>query len=337
MKASILVIKGLVQYAIAQGIDGQKIFDAGGIQAEDLENPTAYIPIKNFNKVWETVVELTSDPYYGLRCGDYFETNYGGPLAYLVESCADMREAIDQYLQFQSISGDFFEDKVRLTKQEAIVSYHPKVAWEAQSPTAVQCFLYGHFMIFLKVWSACINQKIYPKRVHLRAKRPTDVSILQEYFGAQLFFEQAEDALFFDLNLLDIPFIGHHPILKSTLQQHLKEALWQAENGQGFTEKIKYYLLESQVQGFKSISETAQYLQVSSRTLQRKLQAENTTFQQILDEVKLDMAKIYLKNGLSVKETAYKLFYTETTAFSKFFKKRMGWSPRQYCSVEDGE
>ena len=62
---------------------------------------------------------------------------------------------------------------------------------------------------------------------------------------------------------------------------------------------IKYYLLESQVQaqGFKSIVETAQHFQVSPRTLQRKLQAESATFQQILDNVKLDMAKKYLRNG----------------------------------------
>lgn len=330
MKASILIVKGLIQYAVANGVSAQNIFEASQIKTKDLENPMVYITIEQMNKVWETVVTLTNDRYYGLRCGNHFESNYAGAYAYLIESCRNVQEAMDYYFQFQALNGDFYENERKDLHGEVGIYYHPNPVWVAQSPTAVQCFLHGHFMIILKVLTACTNQKIYPKRVLLSEKKPNDLSLHQQHFGKNIHFEQTENALIFEKSLLEMPFIGHNTDLKNALQQHLTSQLLALKNGERLCEKVKYYLLE-QGQPFKMIEDCAADLQMSVRTLQRRLKKEGASFKKILDDIKLDFAKMYLKNGNNVKETAYQLGYTETAAFNKFFKKHMGHSPTAFA------
>lgn len=81
-----------------------------------------------------------------------------------------------------------------------------------------------------------------------------------------------------------------------------------------------------------SIEDVARKMNVSERTLQLKLKAENTSFREISDEVRRDIAIHHLKKGiLNVSEIAYLLGFSEVSSFSSAFKKWTGAAPSIYA------
>ncbi len=74
---------------------------------------------------------------------------------------------------------------------------------------------------------------------------------------------------------------------------------------------------------------TATKLNLSRQTLYRRLKAEGVSFEQVVDDLRRDMAKAYLgSEKLSVNETAYLLGFSDRSAFSRAFKRWTGASPR---------
>ena len=69
----------------------------------------------------------------------------------------------------------------------------------------------------------------------------------------------------------------------------------------------------------------------SSRTLQRRLAEEATSYNAVLAEVRIDFAKRYLSRGtLSASEVAYLVGFTEPPAFFKAFKRWTGMTPKEF-------
>ena len=81
---------------------------------------------------------------------------------------------------------------------------------------------------------------------------------------------------------------------------------------------------------FPPLEEIARKLGFSPRNLRRKLKEEDSSYQEILKEVRLQLAKQYLKSGLTVERIAELLDYSEISTFSRAFKSWTGKSPQQY-------
>jgi AraC-like DNA-binding protein len=78
----------------------------------------------------------------------------------------------------------------------------------------------------------------------------------------------------------------------------------------------------------------ASTLGLSRQTLSRRLKAEGTTFEKVLDELRHRMALNYMSGQkVSVNETAYLVGFSEPAAFSRAFKRWTGTSPRQHKST----
>ncbi len=82
--------------------------------------------------------------------------------------------------------------------------------------------------------------------------------------------------------------------------------------------------------------EVARSLGMSHRTLTRRLAVEGLTFAGILDELKIDLAKTYLKKDeLSISQTAWFLGYGEISAFTRAFKRWTGMTPSDWRANGD--
>lgn len=75
------------------------------------------------------------------------------------------------------------------------------------------------------------------------------------------------------------------------------------------------------------VDDVARALGYGRQTLYRRLKAEGVTFEQILDRLRRRLATRFLRDGLSVKETAYRLGFSDPAAFSRAFKRWTGRSP----------
>ncbi len=85
--------------------------------------------------------------------------------------------------------------------------------------------------------------------------------------------------------------------------------------------------------GDTGIEAIAKKLAISSRTLLRRLADEDTSYNDVLAEIRIEFAKRYLSRGtMSASEVAYLVGFTEPPAFFKAFKRWTGMTPREFAS-----
>lgn len=130
---------------------------------------------------------------------------------------------------------------------------------------------------------------------------------------------------------LELPFLTDNAALRSYLTPELKRRLSELEVDESFSAQVRSVLVDLLPAGESTIEDVARKLNISKRTLQRKLKEEQTSFQKQINGVREMLAKSYLKNTtLSADEIAYLLGYLEVNSFLRAFTVWTGTSLSEY-------
>ena len=95
--------------------------------------------------------------------------------------------------------------------------------------------------------------------------------------------------------------------------------------------QVRDQLIKSLPHGEPSAEQLAATLNMSLRSLQRRLEAEHTSYKALLEATRLHLAKLYLsQEKFSLVEISDLLGFRDQSSFSRSFKRWMGMSPRHY-------
>lgn len=131
--------------------------------------------------------------------------------------------------------------------------------------------------------------------------------------------------LVFNRKDLVYPFATHNNVMWEFLEGEFNHRLAELSNNQKFTSTIQSILFNLIPSGNFTLEDIAKNIGLSTRTIQRNLSAENTTYKQQLQEVQKLMAINYIKNyHIEIDEVAYLIGYSETSSFLRAFKKWTG-------------
>jgi AraC-like DNA-binding protein len=115
------------------------------------------------------------------------------------------------------------------------------------------------------------------------------------------------------------------------LERHAKEILARIPAGDNATLEIRREIMSRIRHGETEIQSVARALTTSARSLQRRLSAAGTSYQELLDSTRREAATHYLQDlGLSIGEVAYLLGYSEPPAFNRAFKRWNGITPQEF-------
>jgi AraC-like DNA-binding protein len=130
---------------------------------------------------------------------------------------------------------------------------------------------------------------------------------------------------------LDRPFVTHNAELLAMLAPQLEAELNDRQSRQTIRDQVKKTLKRLLAGQRPSILEVARELNLSARTLQRRLTGTGLTFQQVLEEARRELARHYLlQSSLELNETAYLLGYETANSFFRAFRHWEGTSPGQW-------
>lgn len=156
---------------------------------------------------------------------------------------------------------------------------------------------------------------------------PSDRAAYQEYFGVPV-VQAEEQAVDFSARDAALPFVTANEGLWDFFEPQLRTRLNELEVGTSTSERVRAALLELLPSGYPTMGAVARSLAVSSRTLQRRLRAEETTYQALLDETRESLARHYLtRSGLSTPEISFLLGYEEPNSFYRAFRSWTGTTP----------
>lgn len=141
----------------------------------------------------------------------------------------------------------------------------------------------------------------------------------------------ADNLLVFKKDDLEKKFITENNSMWQFLEPEMKNKLTQLNELKTFVDVIQNSLLQMIPSGHFSLNEVADSLGISSRTLQRNLQAENTNFNQQLQNVQKTLTMYFIQNKeLTKTEITYLVGYTDTSSFSRAFRKWTGATFSEY-------
>jgi AraC-like DNA-binding protein len=172
---------------------------------------------------------------------------------------------------------------------------------------------------------------LVPSRLRLAHRRSEDCSELTRYFGTGIDFSAGVDELTFIAKTRDMAVVSADPYLNKLLVANCEEALSRRPAARDtLRSSIEKAIVPLLPHGKARASEIARRLGLSQRTCARRLSVEGTTFSQVLDALRGDLARQYLANPeLSISRIAWLLGYQEVSAFTHAFRRWTGRTPRQ--------
>ena len=153
---------------------------------------------------------------------------------------------------------------------------------------------------------------------------------LQAHFGCAVEFGCRRNEIVFDVEALATPMPMSNPESSALCQQQCQQLVARLSRRSHFVDVVRKRIL-AQPGYFPSLEQVADDLALSPRTLRRRVEGEGSRFQEILDEVRLGLAKDYLANStLSIEQVAELLGFSHTGNFSHAFKRWSGVPPLEF-------
>lgn len=287
------------------------------------------------NKLWQEEINLTTLEYYRLlqefdkvmseenirSLSQISNIQMFIPAFFAALSSPNGTEAIERFSRFKKIIGPIELDVIK-TNSTISVTFKfalPNMELPKFAVLNEQLFL-------LSLIRTGSGEKVIP----LIVESPFDYDEKTvEEFGIPI---QKGDInrIVFDINDVEKPFLTQNNIMWKYLEPELNKQLAEQINEQSFAAFVQQELYSAIPSGFFLVEDIANSLGVSTRTLQRNLSAENTSFKQELQAVQKAMTFSYLKMKLPTEEISSLIGYSDVNAFIRAFKKWTGMTLTDY-------
>lgn len=268
-------------------------------------------------------------PLFGWQLGQHAKPTTYGVNGILLLACPTLGEALQQVLRFESLVHDL--GRSHCTALDEDVAY----GWTNDWPNhpAANALVESVFAGIQTCAQWLVGKSIGPLQIEL-AHRTDDATAHQIalWSGAIIRWGAAENRVVFPASVLNLPIPQAHPELLPLLQQHANGLLQARHPSEAhIVVQVRQSISNRLGQNTVKLSDVAQDLHLSGRTLQRRLANAGVAFQSILDQTRHELARHYLSQStMPVAEIGYLLGFQDSPAFHHAFKTWQGQGPGQY-------
>ncbi len=322
-KASLLFV--LWNILESYGIDPEPLFQEMALNPELMRKPRGIYRIDDIDNLWRKASEVIGDPCFGLKAAEVWHPSNFGALGYAMLASNTLRTSLERmvrYLGFIS-DEDFMElDEIEEGLRLTLVLSDKKIDKSEQNDAALSVTLSMCRMNYI--------EDLAPVSVTLVHPKPSCSARFFEYFRSPVLFEAPSYSFTLPIEAVDKILPGSNPQLAELNDQVMIQYLAKL-NQDHITHKVKATIIDQLPSGSVTDETVAQAMHMSSRKLQRQLQRAGTTFNTLFDEIRQELAQKYLRDqDASMTEIAFLLGFSESSAFSRAFKRWMGVSPTKY-------
>ena len=309
------------------GVSRRDLLIAADLDEALLRQVDYRFPVKALFDVYAYAEKATNNPDLGLTVGRIsFLTGLNLQL-YMCNICQDVRDYLNLMPSFLKLKGDIGEMRTRKHRDSIIIEWLPL----ADGPKQQRHLSDEMLAVTALVFNSLCFVSIPILEAHFSYPRPADITRLQATFGHHLRFDQPTSRLYFDRKILNYPLIEQF-FGEGSSDMHRFDNLFDSQDSTdvflgSLRRSISQYLPEGEI----NLDRVAADLNVSRRTLQRRLSDRGTQFSQVLQGVRFHLAVRYLSDKrLGMAEITLLLGYSDQATFSKAFKSWYGVSPSEY-------
>jgi AraC-like DNA-binding protein len=319
------LVRGLFDVAVARGADASALAARAGIKLAELDDQDARVPFERHVALMRAAKVLCNDPALGLHFGEMNDLAQVSVVGLLGDACETVLETMQQANRYGRLIVEFDggPDRFKLVHEQGGLwlvdtRENPNDFYELTEST----FARG-------VTSARRFGQPLVKQIHVTHTDPGYGDEYQRIFNVPVTFGADWNAMQISEKVLTTPVRLQPRYAFALLSERAGALLKELQNSKSTRGRVESLLMPVLHKGDANIETIAEKMSMSRQTLFRKLKAESTTFEKVLDELRYRLALEYLRTRkVSVNETAYLLGFSEPAAFSRAFKRWTGQAPQ---------
>ncbi len=311
------------------GIDSARVFEQAGLPASPGDGDQRVVSVA-MQRVWRQAVVETGDEAFGLTYAQNVHPAALHGLGFAWAASNTLRDAFNRLVRYYRLIASAGEIALTDTTDHVRLAYLIPGEKGAAAPSSLDAAL----AMFVQLCRITRDPAFSPARVDLQRVAPKDTKPFDAFFRCPIHYDADENALFFDHSELDQPLPMANPELARANDQVIIDYL----NRQGDSDivnKVRAGIIDSLPSGPPSQERIASLLNMSGRTLQRRLTDQAQSFSGLLESIRSELAQQYLSTpGRSISEVAYLLGFSEPGNFGRSFKRWTGMTPAQFQSQD---
>jgi AraC-like DNA-binding protein len=319
-------VKGILAMFASQGIDVPPLVRLAGIEPRRLEQHGERFGADEVSRLWELAVGRSGNATLGLDralTARYVDFDV---VAYAMLSSPDLRCGLESLARYMAVVSDAasFELQPEGERHWLVLGGSGFTL-----PVPRQRYAYG----MLSIMTLCqwlTRRDVQPLAVEFKFEQPPEAARYAAVFGCPVRFGRPENRLLLAPADLQAPLPSRNPALLELHEQVLRERLARLQPA-ATSQRVSEEIIRRLARGEPRREEVAASLALADRTLQRRLHAENTSYQQLLDEARCELARKYLsEQRYTLHQVAGLLGFVDQSNFFRACRRWFGEPPGQY-------
>lgn len=320
--------------AIARGIvaDGESLPDllkGVGMDPAQLEGGYNRYSQVQISRLWQLAIERTAGDDLGLLVAAQVRPSTFHVVGYAMACSANLLRALRRFTVYCRLISDSATATLTETADSVQLQFHLDTGETPPSYQSVETIL-ASVLAFLR-WIA--GDALIPMDVTLRHERPPRDDAYQSFYGVPVRYGESRNSLTLRRADLERPTLGADEEL-ATLLEGIADRYLERRMAGRYAVRVRDVLLAQLLTGASTKTETARRLNTTERTLLRRLKEEGTTFADVLDRLREELAFQYLNDPTkTLSDVAELLGFSDHGTFSRAFKR---WTGRRPSEVRPG-
>jgi AraC-like DNA-binding protein len=326
-------IRYLIRFMEEKGFDRDHIFSAIGIEQADLQKGDEWIYHSiDYSVVSKNLQAMTNNKLIGMEFGASISLKDHGYIGYAAGNAATLGEAIKMLTKYFRTRTTMFSIMVLEEDDFNIL----QVNNQADLGEGLNFWVQGILGTLMRICTEIFGEELLQKladsaEARLSIDKPAFISneIAEMLNGVS--FSHTINQIRIPKSLMDAPLKDPDKLVSQMAQQHCDDQLMNIEPmQQGIIARVRK-CLEAEKGVYPNLEQVSDQLNMSSRSLKRKLKAADSSFQLILDNLRKTEAIEYLRHSdHSIDDISRLLDFSDPSNFGRAFKKWTGASPRAY-------
>jgi AraC-like DNA-binding protein len=315
----------LVELVARWRVTPAELLAGSGVTEASLSDPATRLPLLTFERLIERARTLTGEPGLGFHLGLSMRISAHGHLGFAAMTATTLREALEVAARFAPTRSTAIDLRFEIDGDHAFVVIEEKGAFGSARDVIITSLVVGIWQI----GNALTGQSLRGG-VDLAFPEPSYFARFASLAPGPVRFDQPRHQLVFDKKILELPLVLSDPAAQRLAREQCEREL-EAIGPRGAVVASVRANLPREDGGFYPLPRIAKKMHMSVRTLKRKLEADGTTFSELLEEQRRGKAVLLLRrDDLAIEEIADRLGYSDAANFTRAFRRWTGTTPKAF-------
>jgi AraC-like DNA-binding protein len=321
-------VRGIVELFEALGLDVPALFRDAGLDIPQLEARETRFPPDKISTLWELAALRSGNPYVGLALPEVVHPASFDMVVHLMMTCPNLRTGIERLLRYIRIVSDAAD----MSLHEEAGGYGLTITLEGGGRSVPRARVEFVLVTIFNILRWLSGRNLRPLAVDFPYPAPADLEPYRHAFNCPLRFDAQVHQIHFSQADLTAPLPMANSELAALHDRMAGECLTRLDRAK-ISSRVRELIIPRFPDGDPLRADIARAMCLSERTLQRRLQEEATSFNELVDDTRRELADQYLRDSqLTLAQVAYLLGFADQSTFFRACKRWFGTSPGEYRS-----